>query len=169
MGKWTQLKKNFPAAQLDSEYQGKVEAIKSDYLKTGVCASDESLKTQYVTLRNSKDRINQALAQINAELMACEQLFIEQFEARGTLNQKFEDGLTLYIKDDPTFKVVNPEEFYEWLEKDPSRKLEFPLTVHQATIQARLKDRLEQSEPLPPGTEVGYIKTSLGARGLPKG
>jgi hypothetical protein len=164
MGKYTQLKAKYPKVKLEGDYYEKVFAIKLTLIEK----DDRELEAEYVKLRHVKEKLTQALTQVNAELEACEQLFVERFEGRGELNQKFEDGLTLYLIDTPDFQVTNEGHFYAWLREDPKHQEEFPLTVHSATLKSRLKARLEAGSPLPPGTELGYIKTGLGARGLPK-
>src|SRR5271166_1386217 len=111
MGKWTSLKKQYPKAPLDGDYQLKVEAIKTELFNLG----DVLLKDKYVELRHYKEKLKEGLSQVNAEIEACEQVFVDRFESRGELNQKFEDGLTLYLTDSPNFRVADEGTFYGWL------------------------------------------------------
>lgn len=167
MGKWTALKSKYPKAPIDGFYQAKIEAIKDAFEKEGVTLTDLALKDRYVDLRRAKRRLEEGLAQVNAEITACEQLFLDRFESRGETKQTFEDGTTLYLRDEPSFKVGDPAAFYEWV-KNVDHEQEYPLTVHPMTLAARLKDRVEAGDSLPPGVEIGFVKTSLGARGVPK-
>lgn len=164
MGKWTALKKKYPKViDPEDEYQQKVEKL----ARTKLALSDVALKEEFIRLKRLKENLQDQITTLTLELKAVESVFISRMEARGGEAQiKFEEGITLYLIDEPEFRVGEPENFRQWIDGDSANAAEFPLTVNANTLKSRLKARMEAGQELPPGTEISWVNTKLGARGL---
>lgn len=162
MGKWSELKKKYPAAPVgDPNYQAKVDVVKNVLLGK----NDDQVRDRYVEALQSKENLKEQLSLANLEIEACEQVFVSRLEGRGQTNVTFADGLQLYLLDKPSFKITNSLEFVKWL-RDPQNQAEYPLSVNPQTMSSRCKARLEAGSPLPPGVELGWVDTTLGKRGV---
>lgn len=171
MGKWSKLKDRYPKAPVDGDYQAKIDVVLNTPIMGKLAArqlKDDDLETLYLGARERKDEVESLLSVVKLEIEAYEQEFANRFVARGQTTVTFDDGVRLYLRDEPNF-IIDENKFYDWRESDPANEAEFPAKVNTQTLKSRLKSRLEENQPLPPGTGVGWIDTKIGCQGRGRG
>ena len=187
MGKWSGLKGAVPAAPVDSDFQARVNAAKSEtryrtpngeftqaeLLERNIVLTDveveefafdqlspQDLAVRFCKLRDEKDRLEAEEKKINLQLEAIQQLMIPKMEQSGMDLFRLTSGDSLSIKDEPYVSIADKSQFIGWIRSSGQEDL---LTVHYMTMSAMTKERLQNGQDIPPGLKV-FLKQSLTRR-----
>jgi len=170
MGIWSGLKGQVPLAEVDPDWQSRVNIAKTrsrvEATEDGSVAYAEPAfmdlsKTdkarKYCELRDEKDELEAKVKALNVDLEALSQLMISEMEAEGSNSFRLATGESLSIKDEPYCSVENKDTFLTWVKESNLSDL---LTVHYMTLSSMTKDRLKQGLNPPPGIKV-FLKQSI--------
>lgn len=154
--KWEGLKGNLPKWQGDDiDYIQKVQGVKTVLSEK----SNKELTEILFTTKSQIEELKEQLSDANLTYDASQRLLAERFEADGTTSIKNELG-TFYIQDEPYSQVVDKEAINIWIIQNGMDELRQP---PWQTLNAIVKQRLENGEPVPPGVDV-YMKTKVVMR-----
>jgi hypothetical protein len=109
--------------------------------------------------KRKKAEIEDELEDINFMKEICEQFLVEEMEmgAEQSFRILTPDGeKTCFIDIKPRATVENEADFDAWIEQEGLTKLK---RIPWQTINALVKERLENAQSEPPGTKVFYQKT----------
>jgi hypothetical protein len=165
VGKYSALKDKLPAFVPEEAWQAKVEDMKYKILDGADNPEDANLaalKAKFVDLKLQKQSLEDEIKDLNISIEALNQLITVRMEASGQQNVKFEDGITLYIKDEPLPQVVDRFAFNQWITDTNQQAL---FSVNAKTMSGLVKGLLLEGKPQPPGVEVS-MKTSIAILGL---
>lgn len=186
-GKWSGLRGAVPTAPIDADFQGRINAAKSEpryILPNGEFRLSEIIALnpnfdpngehefsfdrlqkvekgrRYCAVRDEKDELEERIKKLNVELEALSQLLITDMEREGTDLFRLQTGESLSIKDEPYVSIANKDVFLGWIKQNNMEDL---LTVHYMTMSSMTKDRLVQGLEPPPGLKV-FLKQSITRR-----
>lgn len=114
-------------------------------------------------LRSEKERHEDALKGINAEIDVITQRVLDRWSEEGVSSMKV-DGTTVYLRRSIYARVLDREHVVEALRE---AGLDAMLTPNTNTLSAWLREKEEAGEPLPPSLEgiVGtFERFALGVR-----
>jgi hypothetical protein len=188
MGKWSSLKGAVPSAPVDSDFQGRVNAAKSEtrfrttdgheytvaeMMEQNIVLQAEDvvefslerltpqeLAVRFCKLRDEKDALEAQEKKLNLQLEAIQQLMIPKMEQSGMDLFRLTSGDSLSIKDEPYVSIADKGTFLNWIKSSGQEDL---LTVHYMTMSAMTKERLQNGQEAPPGLKV-FLKQSLTRR-----
>ncbi len=164
-GKYSSLKGQLTKFSGEDGYQERVNR-KKDSIKDQLRSADypiniHSLGRILVEARQEKSRLEELVKEQNLIIAAMEQELVELMEGEDFSSVKLSNDVSIYIKDDVYVTVKNKEEFHNWVRETDQEDL---LTVNYQTMSALVKNRLIESEPIPPGVSA-YFKQSISVRG----
>jgi hypothetical protein len=167
MGKWTALKNKLVRYSEPDSWQQKIDKVKlGDPTSTTPTTEKPYAKLtrlelceEMVRVAEEKDKIKEALADLNVREAAIDQVMVDMLEGEGELQVKNAFG-TFFIKDDPYCSIVDREAYLKWVGENDLEEL---LTVNYQTTSGIVKGKLEAGEEIPPGIKV-FMKSSIGYR-----
>lgn len=157
MGKYTHLRGQLPAFELEPVFQQKVTDAKTAYQALSVA----DLAREFGMQRKEKDAHEEAIKVINVELEALSQLIVEDLEAGDLQKVQIASGATVYTQVEPYSSVENKEALFAYIKK---AKMQALLTLPWQTLNALNKERLIGGKPVLPGSRC-FLKTSARLRG----
>lgn len=156
-GQLSHLKSTLEKVAEEPERQQELDQVKVELKDLNV----GDLAIEYRKWYDEKEKLNQAISDLNIKLDAAGQLLLENLERQGLEQLRTTDGsTTLFIKDDVYCKQQNRAEYLDWIKKNGMEDL---LTVHYSTMNAQTTDRLVKGQPVPPGIQA-YFKQSIRIR-----
>lgn len=158
MGQFSHLKATIgPPPVVDQSYQQKVDKYRASL---GYLNDPTQLSLNYKSLRAEKDALEEKVKDINIKLAAHENALVQWLETAGLTQMKNDNGDTFFIKDTPYTAVEDREKWMTYIHETRQEEL---LSVHYATMNAIVSDRLKNGQPVPPGLKV-YIKSGITMR-----
>lgn len=157
MGKYTEVAKTLPRAVPDAGWQARVNAKKAEL----VDRRPGALALRYKGRKLLKEALEEALTEVNAGIVACEQLAWEALEDQNLESVKIEGGGFFGKTDDVSVKATDPARLLAWVRE---KGMEGLLTLNAKTLESLVKERLVEKvpDPVPPGVEVAaYVKTTF--------
>lgn len=170
MGKWTHLRGTLPKLPVEikyedgAKYQEKVDAVKAELVGKGL----QELAEAYNALCDQEEEIKAALAEINVQFAAIEELLVTQMEDQGLSNFKLASGGQFILKDEPHTSVKDKAACREWFEKQGLKEiLAPPWSTLNAMVKGILEDPIDpatgQPRPMPEGIDI-FMKTTVQRR-----
>lgn len=114
----------------------------------------------YVRLRAHKDRLEEALSKTSFLLDAIGRMVETGYEAQGITSVKLESGRSVSSQPEPVGVIENPIMFRDWCVKNGYKD---QLTLPWSTMNAIVKERLEEGQEEPPGVKA-YFRPKLVLR-----
>jgi len=152
MGKWTEIAKTLPRRQEEeSPFRLKVNAHKESARRNGI-AGVEPVKAAYRVARSKKEELEARVSELNAEILACEELLADDATATGRETPYYyEDGARVEVNPSVAFSVEDAEKLMAWVR---TNKLERLLSLNAQTRDSIARQRLESGEALPDGVKA---------------
>ena len=165
MGKYSSWKGKLTSFSEEEEYQEKVNTRKQE-IRDKIELNNTATLTEYgkvlIQAKLEKARLESLVKDENLTVAALNQVLVEQLEDQSYSNLKFENGVTLSIKDDVYSKVTDKPKFHCWISETGNEDL---LSVNYQTMNSLVKNSLLDNKPVPPGIDV-YFKQSIAIRGM---
>lgn len=169
MGKYDIVIGNLSAAPPEEPaYQSKIDALKKA-MKAADTHTPETLAREYVSTREIKEELADDLSVVQMRLTALEQMLVESVDndepgwgmyGAGPTTVKMPDGGSVAVQYEPTGKVEDKEAFRLWC---INNGLENALQLHNATMNALVKERLLNGQPEPDGVKA-YVRSKIVLR-----
>lgn len=167
MGKYSSFKGKLTQFTQEQEYQDRVNEMKAEIIQSleatlGRNPTLTDFGNRLVRARLEKVRLEALVKAENLVIAAMDQTLVDQLEDQSYSNLKFENGVTLSIKDDVYSKVSNKPVFHTWISESGNEDL---LSVNYQTMNSLVKNSLLEGKEIPPGIDV-YFKQSIAVRGM---
>jgi len=165
MGKYSHLKDQITKFSGEPEYQQRVSAEK-ERIKTLLREQEIPLNAKHfgdvlVHAKIRKAEYESKVKEENLTIEAMNQILVDFLEGESMNSVKLDGGVSLTIKDDVYCSVADRESFYKWIKENG---LEDLFTVNYQTMSSMVKQKLTNSEDVPPGINT-YFKQSITVRG----
>jgi hypothetical protein len=170
-------KAQFAKYQQEPEYQERVDKAKAYFCVTcGVELGSHDDQHPFRPLNSltkvdlahelaldkaAKEDLENLVKARNLRIEAIQQLMNVQLEDEGVTSFKLPDGRTFFQKQDVYVSVDNKEEFYSWLEANPS--FDDLWSVNYQTASSLVKSRIQDGVEVPPGIKV-FVKETIQIR-----
>jgi hypothetical protein len=167
VGKYSKVTKDLP--RLPEALTGRVKEVGGQEavdaakvkLKIGRGSPHGLLIQQYLDTRRQLDRSEAVVKSRKARVAAAEQLMWAGMEQARVRAGKTEDGRGCYIKDEPQVEVTDHAAVREWALGNAFRER---LQLPWPTLNAEVKERLLNGDPIPPGVNL-YCKWTTVPQG----
>lgn len=149
-GKWAWLRGKFPRLPLDPKYDDVLAAARDTFREKSL----SELVALYNAKKDAKDAKERELSEIDADIVALEQLIWSEMERQDIDSVKIGD-YRFTRKPEPAARAEDKAALLEWALEN----MRDNLSLHPSTLTAIVKAALEANEDIPPGVTVNVRDT----------